>query len=73
MVRINHQIMVSPFIQTCNKGTEYTDTVDLGSGLVIKNQSIGVADSVSFFPQSFHRFHRPFQAQGFDGVDGILG
>ncbi|EIW80819.1 acid protease [Coniophora puteana RWD-64-598 SS2] len=38
-------------------GEEYTDTVTLGDGLVIKNQSIGVA--------SF--------AQGFQGVDGILG
>ncbi|GJE88426.1 acid protease [Phanerochaete sordida] len=38
-------------------GTEYTDTVTLGPSLVIKNQSIGVASS----------------AQGFQGVDGILG
>jgi pepsin A len=34
-----------------------TDLVDLGGGLVIKNQSIGVASS----------------ATGFQGVDGILG
>lgn len=34
-----------------------TDTVSLGSNLVIQNQSIGVAS----------------QAQGFDDVDGILG
>lgn len=34
-----------------------TDTVTLGSGLVIQNQSIGVAST----------------AQGFQGVDGILG
>lgn len=34
-----------------------TDTVTLGPGLVIQNQSIGVASS----------------AQGFQGVDGILG
>ncbi|KZT33268.1 family A1 protease [Sistotremastrum suecicum HHB10207 ss-3] len=38
-------------------GTEYTDTVTLGSGLVITGQSIGVAS----------------RASGFDGVDGILG
>lgn len=34
-----------------------TDTVTLAPGLVIQNQSIGVAST----------------AQGFDGVDGILG
>ncbi|KAG2344507.1 acid protease [Suillus weaverae] len=38
-------------------GEEYTDTVTLGSNLVIQNQGIGVASS----------------AQGFQGVDGILG
>ena len=38
-------------------GEEWTDTVDLGSGLVIENQSIGVASS----------------ATGFSGFDGILG
>jgi hypothetical protein len=38
-------------------GTEYTDTVTLGSSLVIQNQGVGVASS----------------AQGFEGVDGILG
>lgn len=38
-------------------GNEFTDTVTLGPGLVIENQSIGVAST----------------AQGFDGVDGILG
>ncbi|OBZ71216.1 Polyporopepsin [Grifola frondosa] len=38
-------------------GTEYTDTVTLAPGLVIESQSIGVASS----------------AQGFSGVDGILG
>jgi len=38
-------------------GEEFTDTVDLGGGLVIQSQSIGVAS----------------QAQGFEGVDGILG
>lgn len=38
-------------------GEEYTDTVTLGSSLVIQNQGIGVASS----------------AQGFEGVDGILG
>ncbi|EIW80816.1 acid protease [Coniophora puteana RWD-64-598 SS2] len=38
-------------------GEEYTDTVTLGSGLTITKQSIGVASS----------------AQGFTGVDGILG
>ncbi|KAG2155794.1 acid protease [Suillus bovinus] len=38
-------------------GKEYTDTVTLGSSLVIQNQGIGVASS----------------AQGFEGVDGILG
>ncbi|KAF7796287.1 hypothetical protein EIP86_007463 [Pleurotus ostreatoroseus] len=38
-------------------GTEYTDTVTLGPSLVIENQSIGVAST----------------AQGFQGVDGILG
>ncbi|KAI0643937.1 acid protease [Trametes meyenii] len=38
-------------------GTEFTDTVTLGSGLTITGQSIGVATS----------------SQGFDGVDGILG
>lgn len=38
-------------------GTEYTDQVTLGPGLVIQNQSIGVAS----------------QSQGFTDVDGILG
>jgi len=38
-------------------GEEYTDQVDLGSGLVISQQSIGVASS----------------DQGFQGVDGIIG
>jgi len=38
-------------------GTEYTDTVSLSSSLVIQSQSIGVAST----------------AQGFSGVDGILG
>ncbi|KAG0703773.1 acid protease [Suillus ampliporus] len=38
-------------------GKEYTDTVTLGSKLVIQNQGIGVASST----------------QGFQGVDGILG
>ncbi|KAG8214431.1 acid protease [Butyriboletus roseoflavus] len=38
-------------------GNEYTDTVTLNTNLVIHNQSIGVASS----------------AQGFSGVDGILG
>ncbi|TFY78615.1 hypothetical protein EWM64_g5399 [Hericium alpestre] len=38
-------------------GTEYTDQVSLSPELVIQKQSIGVAST----------------AQGFDGVDGILG
>ncbi|TCD68311.1 hypothetical protein EIP91_011170 [Steccherinum ochraceum] len=38
-------------------GTEFTDTVTLGSGLTIKAQSIGVAS----------------RSDGFQGVDGILG
>lgn len=38
-------------------GEEWTDTVTLAPGLVIENQSIGVASS----------------ATGFSGVDGILG
>ncbi|KAJ7758106.1 acid protease [Mycena maculata] len=38
-------------------GTEYTDEVTLGTGLVIQNQSIGVAST----------------ATGFSGVDGIIG
>ena len=38
-------------------GEEWIDTVTLGSGLVIKDQSIGVASS----------------ATGFTGADGILG
>ncbi|KAL5512770.1 hypothetical protein ACEPAG_3036 [Sanghuangporus baumii] len=38
-------------------GEEYTDTVALGDELVIERQGLGVARS----------------AQGFDGVDGILG
>ncbi|KAJ3542726.1 hypothetical protein NM688_g5942 [Phlebia brevispora] len=38
-------------------GNEYTDTVTLAPNLVIQNQSIGVAST----------------AQGFEGVDGILG
>ncbi|EKM49034.1 uncharacterized protein PHACADRAFT_107685 [Phanerochaete carnosa HHB-10118-sp] len=38
-------------------GTEFTDTVTLASGLVITNQSIGVANS----------------SEGFPGVDGIMG
>jgi cathepsin E len=38
-------------------GTEYTDTVTLGSGLIITNQSIGVAST----------------SKGFSGHDGILG
>ncbi|KAG2155509.1 aspartic peptidase domain-containing protein [Suillus clintonianus] len=40
-------------------GTEYTDTVSLGSGLTITKQSIGVSS--------------PSLASGFSGVDGILG
>ncbi|KAI8065613.1 aspartic proteinase [Gongronella butleri] len=38
-------------------GTEYTDTVSLGTGFAITKQSIGVASSAS----------------GFNGVDGIIG
>ncbi|KAI0634527.1 aspartic peptidase A1 [Trametes polyzona] len=38
-------------------GTEYIDTITLADGLTIANQSIGVA----------------VEAEGFDGVDGILG
>ncbi|KAF7436454.1 hypothetical protein PC9H_003287 [Pleurotus ostreatus] len=38
-------------------GTEFIDRVDIGNGLVIPNQSIGVAS----------------RSTGFDGVDGILG
>ncbi|KAG1783686.1 aspartic peptidase domain-containing protein [Suillus placidus] len=38
-------------------GTEYTDTVTLGSGLTITHQSIGVAST----------------STGFTGIDGILG
>jgi len=38
-------------------GIEYTDTVSLAPGLVIEKQSIGVATT----------------AQGFQGIDGILG
>ncbi|EMD36749.1 hypothetical protein CERSUDRAFT_114658 [Gelatoporia subvermispora B] len=38
-------------------GTEYTDTVTLGSGLTITGQGIGVAS----------------RSEGFEGVDGILG
>ncbi|KII85701.1 hypothetical protein PLICRDRAFT_701179 [Plicaturopsis crispa FD-325 SS-3] len=38
-------------------GTEFTDTVTLGTGLVIQKQSIGVAS----------------RSTGFEGVDGILG
>jgi len=38
-------------------GTEYTDTVSLGSGLTVTAQSIGVAS----------------RSSGFSGVDGILG
>ncbi|KAG2062218.1 acid protease [Suillus hirtellus] len=38
-------------------GTEYTDTITLGTGLTIPSQSIGVASTSS----------------GFSGVDGILG
>ncbi|THU97135.1 acid protease, partial [Dendrothele bispora CBS 962.96] len=38
-------------------GTEYTDTVTLSKNLVIQNQSIGVSS----------------KAEGFNGVDGILG
>ncbi|KAI5120845.1 hypothetical protein M0805_007032 [Coniferiporia weirii] len=38
-------------------GTEFTDTVSLGGGLTITQQSIGVAST----------------SEGFEGVDGILG
>lgn len=38
-------------------GTEYTDTVTLATGLVIKSQSIGVAST----------------SKGFDNVNGIIG
>jgi len=38
-------------------GTEFTDTVSIGTGLTIKAQSIGVAS----------------RSEGFSGVDGILG
>jgi len=58
----------STSVQTTNKvavtygsgsfsGTEFTDTVALGSGLTITKQSIGVAS----------------RSTGFSGVDGILG
>lgn len=43
--------------QTEADGGSDTDTVTLNPNLVIQNQSIGVASS----------------AQGFSGVDGILG
>lgn len=43
--------------QTEADGGADTDTVTLNTSLVIQNQSIGVASS----------------AQGFSGVDGILG
>lgn len=43
--------------QTEADGSSDTDTVTLNPSLVIQNQSIGVASS----------------AQGFSGVDGILG
>ena len=54
---------VSSRVLTCSTfdpshlGSPVTDTVTLGPGLVIQNQSIGVAST----------------AQGFQGVDGILG
>lgn len=52
---------VSLYIVSCHAQCllwlSVTDTVSLGSNLVIQNQSIGVAS----------------QAQGFDDVDGILG
>ena len=47
---------MSPHLLTV-VGTEFTDTVSLGSGLTITKQSIGVASS----------------SQGFAGVDGIIG
>ncbi|THH08352.1 hypothetical protein EW145_g2760 [Phellinidium pouzarii] len=61
-------VKTSTSVQTSNRvsvtygsgdfsGTEFTDTVSLGSGLTIPKQSIGVAS----------------QSQGFSGVDGILG
>ncbi len=50
------QEAITPPLQR-DVGTEFTDTVALGSGLTIKAQSIGVAS----------------RSQGFDGVDGILG
>ncbi|TFK41838.1 aspartic protease [Crucibulum laeve] len=61
-------VRTSTSVQTSNRvsvtygsgsfsGTEFTDQVTLASGLVIPNQSIGVAST----------------SEGFDGVDGILG
>jgi len=61
-------VKTSTSVQTANRvsvtygsgsfsGTEFTDTVSLGSGLTVTKQSIGVAST----------------STGFDGVDGILG
>ena len=44
-------------LNTEGSGTEFIDRVDLGSGLVIEQQGLGVAS----------------HQDGFDGVDGILG
>ena len=57
--RVSHgpPFTVISFSHSFSAGTEYLDTVTLGVGLAITQQSIGVASS----------------ATGFGGVDGILG
>ncbi|KAF8148922.1 hypothetical protein B0H34DRAFT_679583 [Crassisporium funariophilum] len=57
-------------------GTEFTDQVTLASGLVIPEQSLGVALTVRCLPNASpdHLVYRAtLQAIGFNSVNGILG
>ena len=56
-MRLQNAHAISENTDVYGAGTEFTDTVTLGSGLTITGQSIGVATT----------------SQGFDGVDGIVG
>jgi hypothetical protein len=58
-------------------GTEYIDQVSLGDGLVIKNQSIGVASRAQGYvlvqPYAIGASMNASNVPSFTGFDGILG
>jgi hypothetical protein len=58
LVRFEH-LAVYYIALTQNLGEEFTDTVTISPGVVITNQSIGVAQEIQGF--------------NFSGVDGVLG